>query len=141
MSVSEVAISTKHMSAETPMVVSRLVDRCLYTGMFGSLDSNRMASISDKLTNACVENEVDFVILDLANVDAIDTAVSVHLFRLATTLQTIGVAAIFCGITPVMARTMAASGVDVRGYECTRDLQSALTSVLAKIGKKIVDIG
>lgn len=135
---SEVAISNKHMSAETPMVASKIINGCLYTGMFGSLDSTRMASISDKLTRSCVSYEVDHVIIDLANVDAIDTAVSAHIARLAEMLENIGVSPIFCGITPVMSRTMASAGVSISGYYRKRDLSSALELVLERSGLKIV---
>lgn len=108
------------------MVVSEITDNCLYTGLFGSLDSTRMAAVSDKLTATSERAETRHVIVDLGNVDAIDSAVANQLVRLADTLMLVGVKTIFCGIKGVIARTMVGAGITLNGYHATRDLKSAL---------------
>lgn len=136
----EVAISRTQLTNETPMVVTKITDKCIFVSMFGALDSDRMASVSTTLTDACVRAEVSDAILDLSNVDAIDSAVSSQLIRLAQTLELLGVDTIFCGIKPILARTMVVSGVDVGRFTTCRDLKDALVLALKKSGLKMTPI-
>ena len=50
------------------------------------------------VSKRCDEEKAEIVIVDLANVDAIDTAVATHLVRLGKVLELIGVKIVFCGI-------------------------------------------
>jgi len=135
-----VAVSRKQIGAEVPMVASEITDDCIYTGLFGSLDSARMAVVTDKVTMLCETTQISNVIIDLANVDAIDSAVSLELMRLGDTLTMVGVTPIYCGIKGVLARTMISAGVNIEKYEICRDLKTALLLTLKKTGYKLIKI-
>jgi len=122
----KVAMSRKQIGGEVPMVVNEITEDCLYTGLFGSLDSARMAIISDRLTELADEKQISLVIVDLGNVEAIDSSVAGHLVRLGNVLKLVGVNPIFCGITGALARTMVTAGVNLGDYTTVRDLKSAL---------------
>ncbi|SJL83036.1 STAS domain-containing protein [Vibrio palustris] len=140
MASQDVAISRRHIIGEVPMMVCEISDRCLYTGFFGSIDSGRMAQITDKITERCELDNAKLVIVDLANVDAIDTAVATHLVRLGKVLELVGVKVIFCGIKGNLARTMVTAGVEFDMFKVTRDLKSALLYSYEFTGLKLVPI-
>lgn len=140
MSGQNVAISRKHVIGEVPMIVCEITDSCLYTGFFGSIDSGRMAQITDSLTRRCEKEKAEIVIVDLANIDAIDTAVATHLVRLGKVLEIIGVKIVFCGVRGNIARTMVTAGVEFDIFKITRDLKSALRFCYEFMGLELVKI-
>ena len=129
---SRVAFSHKHVSFQAPMVVNEIVDDCLYTGLFGSLDSARMKAVTDRILETVGSTNSDRVIIDLANIEVIDTMVANHLFRLGKTLGLTGTSAVFCGIKPVVAQTMVNTGVDVSGVKIVRNLKQAVAWALER---------
>jgi anti-anti-sigma factor len=137
---SKVAISRKKIGGEVPMVVSEITDRCLYSGFFGTMDSARMKIITDKLLGLLTATGIEAVILDLSNVDIIDSAVATHLVRLGDTLTLVGVETIFCGIMPGVAQIMVTAGIEMKGFRISRDLKSAIKEVFLLQGFKLVRI-
>jgi len=140
MESNQVAVSRKQIGGEAPMVVSEVTDDCIYTGLFGSLDSARMAVVTDKLTALAESSQISMVIIDLGNVDAIDSAVSAELVRLGETLSMVGVSPLFCGIKGVLARTMVAAGVNLGKYKISRDFKSALKMSFKMSGYSLVKL-
>jgi len=134
----KVAISRKKIGGEIPIVVSEITDNCLYSGLFGIMDSARMKIITDKILDLLTTTDIEIIIIDLANIDIIDSAVATHLIRMGDTLALVGVKTIFCGIPPTIAQTMMATGVDVKGLRTSKNLKSAVKEVLALQGLKIV---
>ena len=136
----KVAISRKKIGGEVPMVVSEITDRCLYSGFFGTMDSARMKIITDKVLSLLTATGIEAVILDLSNVDIIDSAVATHLVRLGDTLTLVGVQTIFCGIMPQVAQIMVTAGIEMKGFRISRDLKSAIKEVFLLQGFKLVRI-
>jgi rsbT co-antagonist protein RsbR len=126
MASDKVALSRKQVGGEVPIVVSEITETCLYTGLFGSIDSARMMTVSDKITSLADDKQIDVVIVDLFNVESIDSAVAGHMLRLAGILKLVGVTPIFCGIKSNLATTMVTAGVGIDGCIITRNLKSAL---------------
>jgi len=136
----KVAIARKKIGGEVPIVVNELTDKCLYTGFFGTLDSARMKAITDKILEMLGSTGIEMVVIDLANIDIIDSAVAAHLVRLGETLTLIGVKSIFCGIMPPVAQIMITAGIEMRGFRICRDLKSAIKIVFEIQGIKLVKI-
>jgi len=136
----KVAFSRKKIGGEVPIVVNQITDACLYSGFFGTLDSSRMKSITDKVLDLASGTGIEIIIIDLANVDVIDSAVVAHLVRLADTLTLVGVKVIFCGIMPHIAQIMVTSGIDLKGFIISRDLKSAIKEVFRYQGLELVKI-
>ena len=134
----KVAISRKKIGGEVPLVVNEITDRCLYSGFFGTLDSTRVKGITDKILDLVSATNIEIIIIDLANVDIIDSTVATHLVRLGDTLVLVGVRVIFCGIQPTIAQTMITSGIDMKGFKISRNVKLAIKEVLAIQGLKLV---
>jgi len=136
----KVAISRKKIGGEIPLVVNELTDKCLYSGFFGTLDSARMKMITDKILDMLTFTGIEIVVIDLGNVDIIDSAVASHLVRLGETFSLVGVKTVFCGIMPQAAQVMASTGIEMRGALITRNLKSAIKIVFELQGLKLVPI-
>ncbi|OUS28550.1 anti-anti-sigma factor [Gammaproteobacteria bacterium 45_16_T64] len=140
MASGQVAFSRKQISGEVAMIANELTSDCIYTGLFGALDSARMAAVSDRLTELANEKQNGVAIIDLANVEAIDSAVAGYMESLARTLKFVGVKCIFCGISGDLARTMVNAGVGMGDFPIVRDLKSALKLALKFNGQEIRSI-
>ena len=120
---SKVAMSEIRSGLEAPIVISEIADRCLYSGFFGRLDS-RMKEITDKMLSTIEHTNTDYIIIDLASVEFIDSAVATHLIQIGNTLKLVGIKVVFCGIKSVVAQTMTIAGVEFDKFHISRDLKS-----------------
>lgn len=136
----EVAISRRRIIGEAPIVVNELTDRCLYTGFFGTLDSARMKKITDGILEITQRSENDLIVVDLSNVDVIDSAIANHILRLNKTLQLVGLEVFFCGIKPVVAQSIVSAGVELENIHVYKNLKRALDAVYKKQGLKLMSI-
>lgn len=136
----KVAISRRKLGGEAPMVVSEIVEGCLYSGMYGTLDSARIKAVVDLILDLTSTSDADMIIIDLSNVDIIDSAISSQLVKVNKTLHMVGMQAIFCGIKPIVAQSMVNAGVDIGLVDVKKNLKSALTEVYFRMGLKLVQI-
>ncbi len=136
----QVAISRRKIIGETPVVVNEIADRCLYTGFFGTMDSARMKKIMDGILGIAGRGENDMLIVDLSNVDVIDSAIAGHLIKLNKTLQLIGMDVIFCGIKPIVAQSMVSAGVELENIYVSKNLKRALIEVYRRLGLQLAPI-
>lgn len=127
---SNVAFSQNASHMQAPMVVNEIVDGCLYSGFFGRLDSARMKSVIDRILDAVEQSSCEVIIIDLSNIDIIDSLVASQLSKVGDTLRMVGVRPVFCGISSVVAQTMVGTGVSLDRFTVVRNLKSALRLVL-----------
>ncbi len=140
MNSEKMALSKKHISSEVAMVTNELTDECIYTGLFGTIDSARINTIATKLTALCESKESSVAIIDLGNVDAIDTAVAGYLNDLGRILKFVGVTPIICGITGELSRTTVKAGVEFDDFIIVRNLKEALKRSYELTGYKLTKI-
>lgn len=136
----EVAISREKIGGEVPIVVTELTDKCLYTGFFGTLDSTRMQKIIEKILELLDKSEIEIIIVDLSNIDVLDSAVAAHLIKMTQTIKLTGCRTIFCGVRPILAQTIVAVGSDVSNLIVNKNLKSALKEVFRYQGLELVPV-
>lgn len=137
-SESKVAISGRGIGLEPQMVVNEVVDECLLSGFFGNLDSARMKNVIESILNSIQTYEARVLIIELSNVDIIDSAVAAHLIKVGETATLMGVEVIYCGIAPKVAQTMVSTGIKFSNYIIVQNLKTALNKALGVLGRKIV---
>lgn len=136
----KVAISRRKLGGEAPIVVNEITDGCLYSGMFGTMDSARIKSVVDLVITVSSNSDTDIIIIDLSNVDIIDSAIAVQLVRINKTLHMVGMQVIFCGIKPIVAQSMVNAGVDIGIIDVVKNVKAALKEVYKRRGLKLVKI-
>ncbi len=138
--IQQVAISRRKIIGEAPIVVNELTDRCLYSGFFGTLDSARIKKVTDAMLEVVGRTENDLILIDLSNVDVIDTAIAGHIGKINKTLQLVGMDVIFCGIKPQVAQSMVSAGVNLDNIFVAKNLKRALEEVYKRQGLQLVKI-
>jgi len=136
----EVAISRRVLGGEAPIVINEITDRCLYSGFFGTLDSVRMKKVNDAIMAIADRNDHDMMIIDLSNVEVIDSSVAANLKKLNKLLQLIGVEVVFCGFKPVVAASMISAGVELDNIQVEKNLKRSIKYVYKKHGLHLVPI-
>ncbi|MDF1698392.1 MAG: STAS domain-containing protein [Saprospiraceae bacterium] len=139
-STKEVAISRRVLGGEAPIVINEITDRCLYSGFFGTLDSVRMKKVNDAIMEVADRNDHDMMIIDLSNVEVIDSAVANNLKKLNKLLQLIGVEVVFCGFKPIVASSMISAGIELENIQVEKNLKRAIKYVYKRQGLKLVSI-
>lgn len=133
-----VAISRRAMGLEAPIVINELTDRCLYVGLFSTLDSARMKKVIDAVIDTADKNDNDIMVVDLSNIEIIDSTIANHLKKLNKLLLFIGMEVIFCGIRPIVAQSMISAGVDLENITIEKNLKRALLLVFKKQGIQLI---
>ena len=133
----KVVVSRSKIGGELPIVVSEIIDGCLYSGFFGTLDSARMKFVTDKILAYNDSMDINTIIIDLGNVEIIDSAVAVHLVNVADSLRLVGTDVTFCGMKPIIAQSITKMGINISGASFSKNLKTALKDILAKKGLRI----
>jgi len=136
----KVSISRRILGGDTPIVISEITDRCLFSSFYGTLDSVRMKKVIDALLEVVNRNENDMIIIDLSNIDIIDSSIASHLKSLNKLLQLLGMDVVFCGIRPIVANSMVSAGVELDNINVQKNLKRALKHVYLIQGLSLVKI-
>lgn len=133
-----VAIKESKMGIEAPLVVSRIFENCLYSGFFGRIDSERIKVVTERMLESVDSYDSDYIIIDLSNIDLIDSAVAAHLAKISVSLKLSGVEVVLCGIRGMVAQTMAVIGVELDKFTVAKDLSKALQVIYDMSGYQLV---
>jgi len=136
----KVAISRRILGGDASIVINEITERCLFSSFYGTLDSVRMKKVIDAVMEVVNRNDNDIIIVDLSNIDIIDSSIAAHLKRLNKLLQLVGMEVIFCGIKPIVAASMVTAGVELENMLLEKNLKRALLLVYKKQGQMLVKI-
>ncbi len=134
----KLAISRRVLGGDAPIVVNEITDRCLFSSFYGTLDSVRMKRVVDTLLEIADRNDHDIIIVDLSNIEIIDSSIAAHLKNLNKLLQLLGMEVIFCGIKPVVANSMVTANVELENIQVEKNLKRALKLVYKKQGIALI---
>ena len=136
----QVAISRRKIIGEAPIVVNEITDRCLFSGFFGTMDSARTKRIMDGILEITTRTEHDMIIIDLSNVDVIDSAIAGQLVKLNKTLQRVGLEVMFCGFKPIVAQSLVSAGVVLDNIYVAKNFKRALKEAYRRQGYELTKI-
>jgi len=136
----KMAISKKQIRLEAPMVAVEIIEGCVYSGLFGSIDSSRMHDISEKIIKLAEYKDIKIVIIDLSNVTVIDSSVANFMNKFEKTLKFLGIKMILCGIQSELANVMVKANVDINSDYIVKNLKFALSLSYKFLGYKVVKI-
>lgn len=112
-------------SLETPVV--SLASGVLFAPIVGHMDSRRAQDLTRRLLAAVNDRRARLVILDIAGVAAVDTAVAKALIDATHALRLLGCKVIVSGISAAVATTLIHLGVALDGVLTARSPQEALS--------------
>jgi len=107
-----------------------IADGVLLAPVVGHLDSRRAASLTDRLLHEVNATHARLVILDIAGVPAVDTAVAQALLRAIQAVRLLGCDVAITGISASIAATMTELGINMAGVRTARTPQEALDQAI-----------
>ena len=105
---------------------SQLAEGVLFAPIVGLLDSRRADALTSRLLSQASAQRAQLVILDIAGVSTIDTAVARELLNTAQALRLLGCAVTFSGISAEVAITLVSLGIGLDGLATSRSPREAL---------------
>ncbi|MCE5296475.1 MAG: STAS domain-containing protein [Euryarchaeota archaeon] len=124
------------LELSTPVLSIR--DRLLVLPIIGILDSLRARQLTENLLHGVRENRARVVVIDITGVALVDSAVANHLILTIDAARLMGATVILTGISPEIARTMVALGVDLSKFNAMGDIRSGIEEAERILGYKLV---
>ena len=118
----------------TPII--EVWDGVLTLPIVGLVDSARTAELMDDLLQAVARTRARFAILDLTGVQVVDTGTASHLLGLIRAIGLLGAEGVLTGISPVVAQTIVALGVDLSHVAVFAKLRDALGHCITKMNAR-----
>ncbi len=112
-----------------------VLDQIIIMPLIGSIDSTRARDITRDLLAGISRYDAAVVILDITGVPFVDSGVAAYLNRTIGAARLKGTHTILAGISDAVAETIVDLGIDWRGVETVRDLQTGLLSAMKRINR------
>ena len=94
--------------------------------IIGLIDSIRSQKLMTNILNHIKDNEKRTVLIDVAGIATIDSAVAAHLIKISKATNLMGCETIISGISPEIAQTIVNLGIDIERFKTTATLKDAL---------------
>ncbi|MFE7169720.1 STAS domain-containing protein [Streptomyces sp. NPDC057616] len=124
------------LELSTPVV--RLWDGVIAVPLVGTLDSARTQVVMEKLLQALVDTGSEQAIIDITGVPAVDTQVAQHLLKTIVAARLMGAECTVSGISPQIAQTIVALGIEFEGIVTKASLADALKLALRRSGVDMI---
>jgi len=112
----------------TPIL--QLWDNVLALPVIGLVDTRRSADIMERMLAEIVNQQSQFVILDITGVDVVDTRTADYFIKVIRAAELLGAKCFLTGIQPAVAQTLVEIGVDLSSLKTLRNLQEGLKECL-----------
>lgn len=136
-----VLAAQQQLIQELSSPVARLWDGILLLPLVGSIDSRRATQITEQLLEGLARHQASVVIVDIAGVPVVDTAVANHLLTSVQAARLLGAEVVLVGISGETAQTIVQLGVDLSHLTTMADLQAGLAYALRRVGLAVVGSG
>lgn len=120
----------------TPVLPFR--EGILILPVVGLIDSYRASQLTEQLLRAIRDNRAKVVVLDITGVPYVDSRVASHLVQTVEAARLMGAKVIVSGVSPEIALTMVAIGVDLGRVETVCDMQSGIERAEEMSGYRMV---
>ena len=128
--------SSTIMEISTPVI--KLWDRVIILPVVGVIDSLRAQQMMKTMLKKITETLAKVIILDIAGVATVDTAVANHLIKIAKATKLMGCRCIVSGISPAVAETLVQLGIELGDVTTNSNLQDSLADAFAILKLEVV---
>jgi rsbT co-antagonist protein RsbR len=117
--------------------VLQLRDRLLILPIVGTIDTQRARQLTEQLLCSIRANRAKVVVIDITGVPAVDSKVANHLVQTVDAARLMGATTILTGISPEVAQTLTAIGVDLGKMPTVGDLQGGIELADRLVGYRV----
>ncbi|MDJ0869467.1 MAG: protoglobin domain-containing protein [Myxococcota bacterium] len=125
------------MAMSTP--VTAIWRDVLLLPIVGVVDSKRCQDIMTAMLGKIAESQAKVIILDIAGVAVVDTAVANHLIKITKATKLMGCECTISGVSPAIAQTIVELGIKVGEVRTTATLRDALQAAFRDVGVAIAE--
>jgi rsbT co-antagonist protein RsbR len=105
-------------------------DDILMLPLYGVIDSKRGQEVMESVLDKILQTQSKVIIIDILSIATVDSAVANHLIKITQATKLMGAECIISGISPAIAQTLVALGVELSGVTTRSTLKSALEKAL-----------
>lgn len=116
-----------------------LAEGVLFAPIVGHMDTRRAEALTSRLLAEVSAQRAQLIILDIAGVSTIDTAVARELLNTAQALRLLGCAVTISGISAEVALTLVGLGIGMENVDTARSPREALARYFADERRVILD--
>ncbi len=120
----------------TPVLQVR--ERLLILPIIGMLDSHRARQLTEQILRAIRANRAKVVVIDITGVPNVDSKVANHLVQTVEACRLLGATVIVTGVSPEIAQTLTAIGVDLGRIITVCDLQGGIDEADRLLGYRVI---
>ena len=110
--------------------VLELWDDVLALPVIGVVDSERAATMVERLLDEVARGGARYVLVDLTGVDVVDTGTADRILKLAQAVKLLGADCMLTGVQPLVAQTLVDLGAEFGGIATLRNLKQGLLHAL-----------
>lgn len=114
--------------------VNQLWEGILFLSVSGFLDSTKAEAILSKTLQTIQDRDAPFLIVDISNVPAIDSAVSKHIIDLNKAAALMGCECVLSGINAAVAHSMTTLNISFEQMSTRTTIGNALQYCMNKMG-------
>jgi rsbT co-antagonist protein RsbR len=92
----------------------------------GVMDTVRSAEMTEALLHAVTDKKSGYAIIDVTGIEVMDSRTTDHFIRMARAVRLLGAECVLAGISPNIAQTIVAMGVELGGIGTFRSMRDAL---------------
>ena len=116
----------------------KIAENVLMIPLVGAIDSVKSQKIMEDVLSNIRDEETQVVVLDIAGIKIVDSAVAAHLIKIAKATRLMGCRAILSGISPIIAQNIVNLGVDTSDIESTNTLKDAMVKAYQYVGYQLI---
>lgn len=117
--------------------VLQLRQGLLMLPIIGLMDSIRARQLTEQLLRSIRANRAKVIVIDITGVPAVDSKVANHLLQTVDACRLMGAKVIVTGLSPEIAQTLVAIGVDLSKLTTVSDLQGGINEADRLVGYRV----
>jgi len=112
--------------------IAKVWKNTIMLSIVGSLDSNRVLKIIDKILESLEKNEIDHVIVDIGAIYDMNSEVARQIIKLNNAIHYMGSHAYLTGITPSIAKSLTHLDLNLGDIKTYSNTQKAMEDIIEK---------
>ena len=110
--------------------IAKVWENTIMVSIVGTLDSNRVLKIMDKILDRLEHDNIDYVIIDIGSIYQVDNEVARQLMKLNNAVHFMGSTAYLTGITPVIAKNLTHLELNLGDVKTFSNTQKAMENII-----------
>ncbi|WP_456470672.1 STAS domain-containing protein [Caminibacter sp.] len=110
--------------------IAQVWKNAIMVSIVGSLDSNRVLKIIDKILERLEKSEIEYVIVDIGSIYDMNSEVARQIIKLNNAIHYMGSTAYLTGITPVIAKSLTHLDINLGDIKTFSTTQKAMEKII-----------